>query len=283
MHPLRILRISRPRFWIYELGPYALGALGAIQIHTTLFSLESFLFAIFFLFPANLYIYGINDIYDYETDALNPKKTEYEALVLPHERKKLFAWISLSTIPFFLFSVFTPKGAFISFLAFLFFAGFYSAPPIRAKAKPFLDSLFSAGHYVATAAFSYYLFGGSGFPLFPLLAGLMWSIAMHAYSAVPDIEADRGAGLSTIATVLEKKKTIILCALLYLGSGIFVFPYIGSISIILSTLYMFLMALSLRTRTHEELHKLYTYFPLLNTVSGMIIFFAMLLTLFPIL
>jgi hypothetical protein len=45
----------------------------------------------------------------------------------------------------------------ISFLAFLFFSSQYSAIPIRAKARPIMDSLFSAGHYVATAVFGYYL------------------------------------------------------------------------------------------------------------------------------
>lgn len=45
----------------------------------------------------------------------------------------------------------------IAFLAFLFFAGQYSAKPIRAKGRPGRDSFFSAGHYIATAAFGFFL------------------------------------------------------------------------------------------------------------------------------
>lgn len=32
------------------------------------------IFALYFVIAANIWIYGINDIYDYETDKLNPKK-----------------------------------------------------------------------------------------------------------------------------------------------------------------------------------------------------------------
>ncbi len=80
MRLARVLRISRPRFWIYELGPYMIGVLGAILITNQSRGVLDFwtilLFGFYFLIPANIWIYGINDIYDYETDKLNPKKLE---------------------------------------------------------------------------------------------------------------------------------------------------------------------------------------------------------------
>ena len=36
----RVLRISRPRFWIYELGPYMIGVLGAVLTLNTLHGLS---------------------------------------------------------------------------------------------------------------------------------------------------------------------------------------------------------------------------------------------------
>lgn len=167
-------------------------------------------------------------------------------------------------------------GAVLSMLAFLFFAGFYSAKPIRAKARPFLDSIFSAGHYVATGAFGYYLVGGQGFPAVPLLAGMAWAIAMHAYSAAPDISADSGAGLRTIATTLGRNTTIILCLALYILSAVLTFPYFGIVSVILGIVYASLMFISLRTKTEEALLKLYTYFPYINGIAGMLVFFSIL-------
>jgi len=271
-----IITITRYRFWLYELGPFAYGVFAGAASLVSLLDIRVFVFALFFLFSANLYIYGINDMFDYETDLQNPRKVEYEALVRPEEWNTLWIWIICSVVPFLLFLPLRNTGAILSMFAFLFFAGFYSAKPIRAKARPFFDSVFSAGHYVATGAFGYYLVGGVGFPLLPLLAGMSWAIAMHAYSAVPDISADSGAGLKTIATMFGKKYTILLCLALYALSAILTFQYFGVVSLVLGLVYVSLMLVSLRTKTDEALLKLYTYFPYLNGFAGMIIFFTIL-------
>jgi len=280
----RLLKISRPRFWIYELGPYVIGIIAAAQSEYGVWILPAVLiFFFFFMYPANIYIYGINDVYDYDTDKLNPKKISYESLVMPDEQKGLLRHIVLVTLPFLIYAGFiftTPT--YISLLAFFFFAGFYSAKPIRAKARPFLDSIFSAGHYVATGVFSYSLImdllGKSTSwvtVMYCAAAAMCWAIAMHAYSAVPDIKADSDAGLKTIATVLQKKSTVILCALLYAIAGILSYPYLGAVSAILGTVYVFFMLISL-SATEDKFFKIYTYFPIINTLSGMAIFFTLL-------
>lgn len=272
------MRISRPRFWIYEAGPLALGVLASAQYLADAFTPATFAYALFFLFPANLYIYGVNDIYDYETDKLNPRKTEgYEALVLPEERPALWKWIIVSSLPFALGAFFLPLPAALSLLAFFFCAGFYSAPPIRAKARPVLDSLFSAGHYVATGVFGFYLAGGSGFPLAGILAGMAWSTAMHAYSAAPDIAADKAAGLATIATALGRMKTLILCLALYLASAYLSYPALGAVSLVLGVVYAGIMLRTMLAKDNAEELSLYAYFPPVNTLAGMAVFFAMLL------
>ena len=73
-----IVEISRPRFWLYLAGTYLVGyAFGAENIY----SLQNFNFIIhflFFLIPANIFLYGINDIYDEDTDQFNQKKGTYE-------------------------------------------------------------------------------------------------------------------------------------------------------------------------------------------------------------
>lgn len=286
MNIKRIIKISRPRFWIYELGPYIVGIAAAAQSTYSVWLVPTvIIFFIFFTYPANIYIYGINDMYDYETDKLNPKKVSYESLVLPSERRTLFTHILIMCLPFILYGFFNLSIITLAFLClFFFFAGFYSATPIRAKARPILDSIFSAGHYVATGAFSYLLisdilnrsFSWSTLGIC-IAAGMAWAISMHAYSAVPDIKADRDANLETIATKLEKKKTIYLCAFLYLLSAILTFPYLGFVSIALGIVYLYFMLISIKT-TEEELFKVYTYFPIINTISGMIVFFTVLLS-----
>jgi 4-hydroxybenzoate polyprenyltransferase len=280
----RIIKISRPRFWIYEIGPYIVGIVAAASsVYSIWLTPAIIIFFVFFAYPANIYIYGINDIYDYETDKLNPKKVSYESLVHPSEHKSLFRHIALVTAPFLLYAIFNLSiESLIALCLFFFFAGFYSATPIRAKARPILDSFFSAGHYVATGIFSYLLVMkllDNSISWFALsictVASMAWAISMHAYSAVPDIQADKDAHLETIATKLGKSKTIYVCAFLYAISAILTYPYLGIVSIFLGLVYLYFMYLSLKAND-ERLFKIYTYFPKINTLSGMIVFFTIL-------
>lgn len=265
-----VLRISRPRFWLYEAATFGLvGTVAALQGLSFFSDWRYWVFALYFLIPANILIYGINDIFDYETDKLNPKKGDgaYEALVPPERQRSLWIWILATNIPFFFFvPLYTPL--ILSFFAFIFFASFYSAAPIRAKAKPLIDSLFSAGHYVATGVFGYYLAGGTDFPLVGVIAGMCWAVAMHAYSAVPDIKADFQAGLHTIAIMIGAKRTIYLCWFLYILAAYLVRNIIPIASIIGAVTFSYFMYRSTRASTDEALFKLYTYFPLINTLIG---------------
>ena len=265
-----VLRISRPRFWLYEAATFGLvGTVAALQGLSFFSDWRYWVFALYFLIPANILIYGINDIFDYETDKLNPKKGDgaYEALVGPEKNRALWKWIIFSNIPFFFFvPLTTPLIA--SFVAFIFFASMYSAYPIRAKIRPVLDSLFSAGHYVATGVFGYYLAGGTHFPTTGVIAGMCWAVAMHAYSAVPDIKADFQAGLKTIAIMIGAKRTIYLCWFLYILAAYLVRDIIPMASIIGAITFSYFMWRSTKATTDEALFKLYTYFPLINTLIG---------------
>jgi 4-hydroxybenzoate polyprenyltransferase len=268
-----VLKISRPRFWLYEAATFGLvGTVGALQGLSFFSDWRYWVFALYFLIPANILIYGINDIFDYETDKLNPKKGDnaYEALVPPERQRSLWKWIIFTNVPFFFFvPLSTPL--ILSFLAFVFFASFYSAQPIRAKAKPIIDSLFSAGHYTATGVFGYYLAGGESFPAVGIIAGLLWAVAMHAYSAVPDIKADFEAGLHTIAIMIGKQRTIALCWFLYVFAGYLVKDIVPIASFVGAIVFSYFMWRSQRAKTEEVLFKLYTYFPMINTLIGAIV------------
>jgi 4-hydroxybenzoate polyprenyltransferase len=268
-----VFKISRPRFWLYEAATFGLvGTVGALNGLAFFSDWRYWVFALYFLIPANILIYGINDIFDYETDKLNPKKgdTAYEALVPPERQRALWIWILATNIPFFFFiPLQTPL--IVSFLAFVFFASQYSATPIRAKAKPVIDSLFSAGHYVATGVFGYYLAGGIHFPTIGVIAGMCWAVAMHAYSAVPDIKADFHAGLQTIAILIGARRTMYLCWFLYVFAAYLVRNIVPLASIVGMITFSFFMYRSIKAETPEALFKIYTYFPLINTAMGAIV------------
>lgn len=274
-----ILSISRPRFWVYEFGTYAFGAIAAFTPFHQLLSWEVLVYGFYFLIPANILIYGINDIFDYETDKLNPKKVEYEELLEPKDQKKVWHWIIWTNLPFIVGVFFLPLPAVISFFAFIFFASFYSAKPIRAKAIPLLDSLFSASHYIATGVFGYYLLGGVSFPTLGVVAGILWAVAMHAYSAVPDIKADEDANLPTIATTLREHGTLWLCLIFYGISAYLGFTRLGIAVAVYGLVYITLMILSLRKvgPGGSGLFKLYKLFPYINLAAGAVMTISLLL------
>jgi len=265
-----ILNISRPRFWLYEMGTYFIGVVVAVASLKSLTQPKILIFGFFFLIPANILIYGINDIFDYETDKLNPKKVEYEALLVPEKHKSVWIWILATNIPFLIyaFSINLKTGMYL--LIFYFFAGFYSATPIRAKIRPFFDSLFSASHYIFTGVFGYFIAGGQGFPVVGFIAGILWATAMHAYSAVPDIEADTNAGFKTIATWLGRNRTIWMCLIFYVASAILFSTLVGIFPLIAVLVYVALMLKSLATKDDKKLFKIYTYFPWVNFITPML-------------
>ncbi len=274
----KIISISRPRFWIYEFGTFLFGVLAGATAVQSLLDPLVLLYGFYFLLPANILIYGINDIYDYETDKLNPKKNAYEELLTPAEHKTIWKSIIFTTTPFVLVSLFIPSSAFWAFCFFIFFATFYSAKPIRAKTKPFFDSFFSAGHYIATGVFGYYLNGGTTFPYIGVIAGMLWAIAMHAYSAVPDITADSQAGMQTIATKFGGLKTLVLCALFYVAASVLAYSILGIIALFCGLVYLALMIISIKKRNSpDELFRIYTFFPYINMTIGMIITIVFLL------
>ena len=271
----RLLKISRTRFWLYVFGPYLLGCVAVIGRQIDRVDWHLVIYALFFTFPANLLIYGVNDIFDYETDKDNPKKQGYEALVQPSEHRPLSIAIALVGVPFLVLLWWVPFFARLAMCGFLFFSIFYSAKPIRAKAKPFVDALFNI-LYVFPGLFGFFLAGGTDVSWLFVLAGCLWCMAMHAYSAVPDITADRANGIATIATRLGARRTLLVCGGLYaLAGALSSFAGLGALAIVFAGVYVFLIGMSLRTPV-SELQSIYRYFPLINTSVGFLLFVAML-------
>lgn len=274
-----LVKISRPRFWLYIFGPFLVGLISGATQPENILNWKTILFGLYFFFPANLLIYGINDIFDYETDRLNEKKTEYETLVEPDYRKELFAVILVTNLPFVFLSAFFGIKIFSAMGGFLFFSCFYSAPPIRAKAKPLLDSMFNI-LYVFPGIFAFVLLTGKFPPLILIVAAGLWTMAMHAYSAIPDIEADKQAGLQTIATRLGSVGTHIFCLSLYLLSAILAFQYIGILSVLLGFIYTLMILISLFLNKKNQVFKVYKFFPLINSVVGFVLFWQIALSKF---
>jgi 4-hydroxybenzoate polyprenyltransferase len=178
---------------------------------------------VFFLFPYNLAMYGVNDVFDYESDLLNPRKGGAEGAVVVRSRHRTILWAAaLATAPFVVFLALRGTwGANLVLLVSLFAVYAYSAPGLRFKERPFLDSATSSTHFVSPALYGLVLGGAVFTPgLWCLLAAyFLWGMASHAFGAVQDIVPDREAGLGSVGTVLGARRTVAAAAGAYLCAG----------------------------------------------------------------
>jgi 4-hydroxybenzoate polyprenyltransferase len=98
----------------------------------------------------------------------------------------------------------------------------YSAPGLRFKERPVLDSVTSSTHFVSPAVYAAALAGSAlGARVLLLLAAFFcWGMASHAFGAVQDIPADREAGIGSVATVLGARSTVVGATALYALAGV---------------------------------------------------------------
>jgi 4-hydroxybenzoate polyprenyltransferase len=222
----QVIGSSRPLSWINTAYPFAAAYLLAGGESTVALVVGT----LYFLIPYNLLMYGINDVFDHESDLRNPRKGGVEGVVLDDRwhRTTIVAAV-VSNVPFLVALVWLGNPASDLVLAVSVFAVVaYSAPRLRFKERPVLDSLTSSTHFVSPAVFGVTLAGGAftGPVLVVLAAYFLWGCASHAFGAVQDITADRGAGIGSIATVFGARRTVRLAmagygaaALLMLGAG----------------------------------------------------------------
>lgn len=215
----RLFWASRPLSWVNTAYPFAAAVLLTGGLPWWLVVLGT----VFFLVPYNLAMYGINDVFDYESDLHNPRKGGVEGALLRPQHHRATLWTaSLLPVPFVVYLVVVGGWASDVVLAISLFAVVaYSAAGLRFKERPFLDSLTSSTHFVSPAVFGIALAGAvPTWPLVALLGGyFVWGCASHALGAVQDIEADREGGIGSVATVIGARATVRIAVVLYLLAG----------------------------------------------------------------
>lgn len=263
----RIASLSRPRFWFYLAGPYLIGYVVFANTSDLLSSLFVYS-ALFFLIPANVFLYGVNDLFDQETDKNNPKKSSREKKLKKTEEHHVKLYILASVfLSFPLLS--SNKIAASLTIIFLLLAFFYSASPVRLKARPFLDSA-SNILYVFPALIGYAQLNAQIFSLKILFFASCWTFAMHLFSAIPDIAFDKKANINTTAVFLGKRRSLMLCTFAW---GIVAFGAISYSPIFAPSLIYPLIPLYLLVKNPEHIQKIYWMFPYINTALGAILFF----------
>ena len=272
MNIKKILKLSRPRFWLYTLGPYLVG-IAAFNNFQDLLRGEILYGFFYFLMPANIFIYGVNDYFDRHLDLANPKKHKQEAYLKQKDARQSLVLVVLSAL-LSLPLLFVNLGVSISLLIFLFTGFFYSSPPIRFKTKVFLDSL-SNFFYVIPGVIGYLLIAGTLPPLNMFIAGSLWAIAMHLFSAIVDIKADTKAGIRTTATTVGYKMSLVVTSILWLITVVLVLPY--SPLLVVGLIYAVIPMMVLLKKF--TIIKAYWMFPWINAILGFLLFWIILLRL----
>jgi len=211
---------SRPLSWVNTAFPFA----AAYFLTTREIDLTLVIGTIYFLIPYNLAMYGINDVFDYESDLRNPRKGGVEGALLDTSMHRPTLWAAaITNIPFLIYLVAVGNPLSWLVLAISVFAVLaYSAKGLRFKEKPFVDSLTSSTHFVSPAIYALVLAGAAFTPQLwtVLIAFFLWGIASHAFGAVQDVIADREASISSIATVIGGRATVRVSVVAYVLAGV---------------------------------------------------------------
>ena len=180
---------------------------------------------IFFLVPYNLAMYGINDVFDYESDLLNPRKGGAEGAVVDRARHRAILQRLRRRHRPVRRGAWWPAGSGASNLVLagsLVAVYAYSAPGLRFKERPFLDSLTSSTHFVSPAVYG----AGAGRARSSRRScGRCWPPSSSgAWPATPSARCRTWsrtgeAGLGSIATVLGARRTVLLSAAAYAAAG----------------------------------------------------------------
>lgn len=276
-----IVKASRPVSWINTAFPFAAAYLMIERDIDARFIVGT----LFFLIPYNLLMYGVNDVFDYESDLANPRKGGIEGDVvrdraLARRVHKGILWASALTVAPPLAWLLTQGSVagFVTLIAVVAGVVAYSVPVLRFKERPFLDSLTSALHFAGPLLYALVL---TGAPLaardtWPIWAAFIaWGMASHAFGAVQDVRADREGGIGSIATALGARPTVWFALVLYVAASavLLALPWPGILASALPLAYAASVARFVRVTdaTCEDANRGWRTFLWLNQPIGFLV------------
>lgn len=220
---LQLLLVSRPVSWLNTAYPFAAAYLMVFQAIDPLFVVGT----VFFLVPYNLIMYGVNDVFDYDSDIQNPRKGGIEgAISAKRLHRPILLAAAFTGLPFLaaLFLMGNVRSNLV-LAGIMFFVLAYSVPVLRFKERAFLDSVTSSLHFVGPLL---YALSFQEIPIgaYPMIAAFfLWGMASHAFGAVQDVVPDRNAGIGSIATSWGASGAVRLSLVLYAASGLLLIAY----------------------------------------------------------
>lgn len=274
----KLFFVSRPVSWLNTAFPFAAGYLvtgGAIDATLVVATL-------YFLGPYNLMMYGVNDVFDYESDIRNPRKGGIEGM---REQRAfhptILRAVIISNVPFVVWLLLSGSlASALVLVAVVFFVLAYSMPILRFKERPIIDSITSSLHFVGPLIYALVL-TNSLIPALPfVVAFFLWGMASHAFGAIQDIIPDRKGKLASIATVLGAAWTARFAFILYIVAAGLMFAYEQWVVGLVGIVYALNVAsyLYLSDKRSAETNVAWRRFIWLNFFAGFIVTLAIIIT-----
>ena len=194
---IALMRTSRPLGWIAALALFRIGMASCSAEDT--FATIGLSLAI--TFPFCLYLFGLNDIADKDSDASNPRKGSWlhgaSAPIHNPTASRWAPWIGGATVASFIPLIPCSAGSVLS--GILLVSWGYSCKPFRLKEVPIIDGLATAFIMIGILCVGFLTSATpvaipiETFAVAPTLAGL------HIFASVVDVESDRKANHRTLA------------------------------------------------------------------------------------
>lgn len=260
---------------MYTVGPYILGTFASAPSYSTFISPRFWIYLLVFVVAANVLIYGVNDLADTDTDRHNDKKGSYEVRLQKQQRAATVVACGLAFGTLVVSVIGQSMLTAVLMGIFLVLSIGYSVPPLRFKARPLFDSvsnvLYAMPGFIAASIWA----PSSAIPVTAIAASWLWCMAMHTFSAIPDVTADKKAGLATTATWLGVRGALIYCGACWLGSAVLLgvtflsFLYGVLFAAALGCTYLGMIASCLLRGASEKVaFDHYRIFPVINAAAG---------------
>lgn len=203
-----LLKVSRPVLWLWVIFPFVAGLAISDTRFTPLIWLE-----IIALGPVyGVLLYGINDVYDYESDKLNNRKDSPHGEVLePENHNFVLKSGAVSASILLLISLLTENmWNILGVSALIIFAVGYSAPPLRLKSRAPLDSVVNGLGYVLIPGIMGFSFGASvsNLPVEAYWVALA-TFGLHPATTAMDYKSDKESGCQTFAVRFGRRKALL--------------------------------------------------------------------------
>lgn len=259
-----ILAASYPELWAYTGFVFIAGALVAVKGGGRI-PLSFIPYAAWFFVGANLFGMLLNDYFDRELDAHNPRKTK-----TPLAPRDYALGIGAALLSYTVLTILFPNVQAAVWVAVAVAANAaYSIPPLRLKERPPFDILGGPASYL-TALLAGYALGGGGWPsAVPMLAGFLFFSALELAHKTLDIEADARGKIRTSATILGRRRSLVVAVGLMLASGALVGLY-NPLYSLAAFPYLAVFSAFRNTSSDETLKKLNARLPVYYSAAGFV-------------